>query len=328
MTSPFANLVIAGVTKAGTTALLHYLAQHPDICGERHKESQLLLGDGGGPAALAVAYSQQFGHCHGEPWRLESSPAYFPAGPDVLQRMGRDVVDVRALIVLRDPVQRIWSGYRMKQGKGLVAPGSFADFVAAGLDHGPPGSDELLHRVFDTSRYATHLRPWLEALDDRLMVLFFEDLVTDTPSTLRSICSWLDIDPRPVEDFDLSVHNPGVLHRSAGLHATVGWINRRLAVPLRRAPWLRSSLLRAYQRVNATVIDEQVDDPTRAQLRAAYDDDAVALRRLLADHGHDRFPAWLTAEPDARSPSRSSAWSSAPRSPTSPTSPTPHGTTR
>lgn len=313
MTPPVANLIIAGVTKAGTTALLHYLEQHPAICAERHKESQPLLTEQGGRADLAVAYQEQFGHCRGEPWRLESSPAYFPVGPDLLERSGEPTSEMRVLIILRDPVTRIWSGYRMKRSKGLLPAGSFRDFVETGLYGELPDGDERLYRVFDTSRYAAHLHPWLERLGDRCLPLFFEDLVADTPAVLRSICDWLGIDPAPVDDFDLAVHNRGVLHRNSGLHTAAGWFNRTLAVSLRRLPGLRSRLLQAYELLNTEEFSEEVDSATRARLRTAYRGDAQALRRLLHDHGHDRVPAWLEdrrARPHQRS--RSTPWSTTP----------------
>ena len=34
-----ANLIIAGVTRAGTTSLFEALAWHPDICGSAAKET-------------------------------------------------------------------------------------------------------------------------------------------------------------------------------------------------------------------------------------------------------------------------------------------------
>ncbi len=297
MTTPFANLVIAGVTKAGTTALLHYLAQHPDICGERHKEAQLLVGDRG-PAELGTAYAAQFAHCRGERWRVESSPAYFGVGPQVLERIVQPVGELRVLIVLRDPVERVWSAYRMKRSKGLLPEGSFDEFVDNGL-HGTWSPEaEQLYQVFDTNLYTPHVRRWADALGAELKVLFFDDLASDTAGTVREIAAWLGLDDSCVDGFDLSVHNRGGLHRSAGLHAAAAGLNKTLSIPLRRIPAVRGALLRAYERANTTAVPEQMSPEAGQRLRAVHDEDARALRRLLADLGHERFPPWLALEPE------------------------------
>lgn len=291
-----ANLVIAGVTKAGTTALLHYLAQHPEICGERFKEAQLLLTHAGDPAAVEEGYDRQFRHWNGERYRLESSPAYFPAGPDLLD----GGAPTRVIIVLRDPVRRIWSGYRMKRRKGLVPDTTFETFVADGL----AGSDDPLHRVFSTSRYARHLRPWLERHGDDLLVLFFEDLIADTPGAVARVCEWLGLDTTVVADFRFAVHNRGVTPRSRRLHTAAAAANRVLALPLRRRVGLRSRLLGLYERLGTTSPEVELPDAVAEQLVAAHRQEAVELVRLLREHGRpDRLP-WGWATPSAQSADR------------------------
>ena len=38
-----ANLIVAGVSKCGSTSLFSYLAAHPDVCGSNVKETQFFM---------------------------------------------------------------------------------------------------------------------------------------------------------------------------------------------------------------------------------------------------------------------------------------------
>ncbi len=66
-----ANLIIAGVNKAGTTSLFYYLSAHPEICGSKDKETCYflpLLYDQ--QVAPISEYEKQFSHCESERYRI------------------------------------------------------------------------------------------------------------------------------------------------------------------------------------------------------------------------------------------------------------------
>ena len=78
------NLIIAGVNKAGSTSLFHYLSQHPEVCGSKDKETcyflPLLYNESISPI---TNYEAQFSHCGKSAYRLEATPAYIYGGEKI-----------------------------------------------------------------------------------------------------------------------------------------------------------------------------------------------------------------------------------------------------
>src|SRR5688572_20599902 len=98
------NLVIAGVTKAGTTSLHAYLSQHSGVAPADVKEVDHyapMIG-GGQPPSLAE-YARHFVAAGAAPFRLDASPNYFIGGRRLVARMAEELRGPRVLIALRDP---------------------------------------------------------------------------------------------------------------------------------------------------------------------------------------------------------------------------------
>lgn len=116
MDQPLVSFLIAGVQKGGTTALFEYLAAQGGVRLPRAKEVHFfddetedwrypdyvryhaLFGDGKGPAGEATPIYSYW------PNSLERIVAYNPA--------------MRLVILLRDPVERAWSHWRMEYARG------------------------------------------------------------------------------------------------------------------------------------------------------------------------------------------------------------------
>lgn len=113
--------VIAGVMKCGTTSLFEYINRHPLCVRARQKEPhafdwvwnqlQMLPGD-----TLAQKYANAFPSVPAHKFTGEATPSYILGGAEVLKRLVAAAPEQRALkviIILRDPVERAWSHYRM-----------------------------------------------------------------------------------------------------------------------------------------------------------------------------------------------------------------------
>ena len=107
------NLVIAGVTKSGTSSLYWYLVQHPEICGATNPQvNHFAPLRYGLPPEPLDAYERHFSQWSGERYRLEKSPTYFAGGHRLVDEIDRDP---RGLVVLAvcppAPLQpHRWSG--------------------------------------------------------------------------------------------------------------------------------------------------------------------------------------------------------------------------
>ncbi|GGF48342.1 hypothetical protein GCM10011519_22930 [Marmoricola endophyticus] len=290
------DLVIAGVTKAGTTSLFHYLAQHPDVGVPDVKEVDHYapLVEGREPPSLE-AYAAHFAGSGDRRVLLEASPRYFIGGPPLVDRLVADLASPKVLVVLRDPVARMWSSYTYKRSKDRLPDDvDLAEFVRRcrsvherGLVRDP---GHAAYRTLAVGVYADFLPAWLDGLGPDLRVVFADDLREPVP-LLRSLCEWVGLDPAPVAGFDLSARNATFQPRSRALRRAALAVNERLGSVL--PDGARRGLRRSYQRVNAGALAETFDPAVRAELEAFYAPTLPPLREMLVRHGATALPAWL-----------------------------------
>lgn len=293
------NLVIAGVTKAGTTSLFGYLGQHPDICPTRDKEVDHFtpLVHGGEPGDLSN-YATQFSKWAGEPWRLEASPRYFIGGRPLAERLVRDLPDLHVVITLRDPVTRLWSSYTFKKSKGRLPVdmrfGQYFDRCLSVFEAGTAREVEaLLFRALTVGRYADYLNDWFEVCGDRLRVVFFEQLVQAPRAQVARLCHWLGAATEPLTGFDFGVRNRTAQPRSLALRGLAFRFGRATRPLLDRHPELARALKSSYRRLNTGTLGEEMTPADRARVAEFYRPTFAPLRELLLAHGYADLPAWL-----------------------------------
>ena len=300
MTLP--NLLIPGVAKSGTTSMFWYLAQHPDICPADVKQinhfASLRYGDRG--VRPLDDYAAHFAHWSGQPYRLDASPTYVYGGERLLRAVRTSLPGTRVIILLRDPVSRLWSSYRYKHSRGRLPPTvDFADFLrqcrrmrASGADR-EPGAE--VHRALSMGYYDEFVPPWLDAFGPMATVVFFEHMVADPRRVLSSLFDWLGIDPEPAADLDPGVRNPTVQPRSRLLQRLATGANAALYAHLAGTGRIKSILRRGYYAVNGTTMTESAHQEDLRLVRHLYARSVEALARDLSARGYRNLPAWLDA---------------------------------
>lgn len=111
------NFIIVGVQKGGTTALFDYLSEDPDLALSKVKEVHFFddeTQDWGRPDY--EAYHAHFPAFDGRP-RGEATPIYI-YWPQSLERIRAYNPAVRLILLLRDPVARAFSHWRMEYARG------------------------------------------------------------------------------------------------------------------------------------------------------------------------------------------------------------------
>lgn len=111
------TFLIAGVQKGGTTALFDYLGDYDDVALSDAKEVHFFDDDARDWAAPDyAAYHARFPDPAGRPCG-EATPiySYWPAS---LERIATYNPAMKLILVLRDPVQRAWSHWRMEYARG------------------------------------------------------------------------------------------------------------------------------------------------------------------------------------------------------------------
>ncbi|KPQ08119.1 MAG: Sulfotransferase domain [Rhodobacteraceae bacterium HLUCCA12] len=159
---------IAGVQR------LSEICEAPD---DNHQSYVDLMTDGLRPGQVAI----------------DITPSYMTLKAEHFQTMA-GLGDTRFLLLLREPVARLWSAIRMRMAKKIDDE---TQFEAA--------CQELLDRIIDEGDgreiakgdYAKALSRLKRAVpDERLLVLFFEDLFCQ--QSLDRICAFLEIAPHPM----------------------------------------------------------------------------------------------------------------------------------
>ncbi|WP_293905307.1 sulfotransferase domain-containing protein [Phenylobacterium sp.] len=115
---PRVTFVIAGVQKGGTTALFDYLGDYADLALSDTKEVHFFDDERQDWAAPDyAAYHARFPAADGRPCG-EATPIY-SYWPGSLERIAAYNPAMKLILVLRDPVQRAWSHWRMEYARGV-----------------------------------------------------------------------------------------------------------------------------------------------------------------------------------------------------------------
>ena len=186
------NFIVAGVQKAGTTAIHDFLAQHPHVA---------LLRD------QALHFFDKEEHFTGEPdyrillgnfdpgwrWRVAGEvTADYLYYPRALERIARYNPKMKLIISLRNPVGRAFSQWNMRRAKGQE-PLEFTDALKRdqemGIWKGPRGNAYLAR-----SFYAPQLEQVFKLFPRaQVFVLKYEDFRTDHFSVLDRIFDFLGV---------------------------------------------------------------------------------------------------------------------------------------
>jgi Sulfotransferase domain len=304
--SRIADLVIAGVPKAGTGSLFAYLAQHPDVCGSDLKETGYFNHYNPqrhtGPVPPIETYARHFAHARGERYALEATPTYSYGGRPVIEAIRTVLGKPKIIISLRDPADRLWSAYTFQRSVGNnVRIGSFEEYVRILEQRHREGVQPVPRDGLHGLRigfYADYLGDWFEEFGDDLRVVFLEDLKHDPRAVVARLCAWLDIDVDVVASLDAEPRKVTQHPRSTLLAAAARTVKRRSERLLPATA--QRGLRRAYAQLNSGgELSERYDPELRRHVQGVYRESNLATARLLAARGYRDLPGWLTGSSPA-----------------------------
>lgn len=276
---------IIGAAKAGTTSLHLYLDQHPQIQMSANKEPRFFAGpeDGVPYAPGRIARLDEYEALFDDRVlvRGESSTDYaiHPRRTGVPQRIKAMVPGARFVYLVRDPIDRIVSHYRMRVAfLGERRP----------LEDAIDFKDRRSPYVWP-SLYASQLERFLrEFPQERFVVLDQHDLLHQRRATLRRVFAFLGVDV----GFDSARFDD---HLSSGSDfrayppAYARLVEHVLAPAARRLPGgVRQRLAVAQRRVWPEIPEPALPEPLRIRLAARLEPEAHRLRTLTGQP----FPGW------------------------------------
>lgn len=202
------NLVIAGCQRCGTTSLYRYLVEHPLIVGPVWKEVHYFNRSCNYEKGMSwyrghfplKSHIERLSKQHGgRAYVMEATPAYIVRASSVA-RFGETLPDAKVIVLLRDPIDRAISNYRMAMRKGYEEA-SFNDAVADELAWYEARADqiargEMLDRSGYLSRgvYVWQIRRLYEHYPpEQTMVLRSEDLFADVQGVYDKLLSFLEL---------------------------------------------------------------------------------------------------------------------------------------
>lgn len=213
---PMPDYLIIGCKRGGTTSLFNYLVRHPGVL---HMYPQVRENKSTDYFFKPNGHSERWYRSHfpSERYRRglertlgyraqagEASP-YYVWDPRIAGKVRAAAPDVRSILLLREPVRRAWSHYQERVQNG-VEPLTFAqalDAEDARLEGelermaADPAYYSAAHDFYayrERGNYAPQIRNWLASFPkEQLLVVFAEDLYTDTQGTFDQVCDFLSL---------------------------------------------------------------------------------------------------------------------------------------
>lgn len=291
------NLIIAGVTKAGTTSLYSYLRNHPEICGASVKETCyfLPLRYSGEQIAPSETYFSYFSQCSNEKHILEATPGYYYGGYETAVAIKNLLGNANIILMFRNPIDRFFSFYKYQKSQlNLPASLSAEEYLESCLSKFDP-KDRTQEKYWGIigGYYDNYLEDWYKVFSDKLHIFFFDELQANPQKLLVKICEALDIQASYFQNYNFTIENKSVNYRNAKIHALTLKINRVGEKFWRANPKLKQTLRSSYYKINGTQHDISQSDSIRTLLETHFAGHNKNLAAILAAHGKSYLPDWL-----------------------------------
>ena len=279
---PIPNFLVIGDLKAGSSSLNHYLRQHPQVyTPENIKELRYFSFDSSNPYHLTAEstrvrsfdeYQAYFKNSGAALAVGESSPNYLRS-PVAAQRIANEIPDVKLIVCLRNPADRLYSVHMMSYRSG-----------STNLTFEERAFRENCAWI-KGNFYWADLKKYMDLFcPDQLKVILFDDLKSDAAAVTRDLYRFLGVDDTFVPDF--SIQNQGGMPKNRFVFSSLIRA-KRLVKRFARPP---EFLARIWANVKTrSMYRQEMDAVTRRNVLAVFHDDIMRTQDLI---GRD-LRGWL-----------------------------------
>ena len=259
-----------GAQKCASTWLHRILAAHPEVVVAEEKEVDFFSYrfDHG-----YQWYERQFVNSDSARASGEISPSYF-CEASVPERVAAYVPTASILVSFRDPVERALSNHRHEVRAGHIRGPDLT--FEAGLANNP--------MYLEQSRYAKHLKRWLEHFPrERIHAILMDDVREKPQTVAREVFEFLDIDPDVVPENLDKRFNKSHSHRSHALSSVKDTVYAMTRAPGLKWLWnlgARSGARAIYRQVNVMPSEQVIPTPPDELLAAVREQLAPDTREL------------------------------------------------
>jgi hypothetical protein len=234
------DFVIFGAQKSGTTWWFRLIEQHPDVVQPAHQRPELHFFDrlwSEWPTQEAISrYHRYFPRPAGK-LIGEKTPEYLSC-PWAAPMVKLAAPEARAIVLLRDPVERYVSGLSHYDRGGLL------EEEEEGLERTFGDRLRVVTDAISRGQYATQLEWLLEAYPaDRLLVLQYERCAADAAGQLLRTYAFLGMPPHTLPAEELSrPRNQAKLEKVSVPAEHIDLLRRYLRPEVRRLTALTSEI--------------------------------------------------------------------------------------
>lgn len=200
---------LVGAQKSGTTSLFAALANHPDVLMPRLKEP-FYYGNDVRYSKGRKFYEANFPENIPGKYYIDGSTNYLDH-PEAANRIRKDVPAAKIIIILRDPVERAYSHYRM-QVKNKIEELTFDEAlerekerIAEGAKISPAHNycyQRLGYRA--RGEYSRMLPVWQQVFaPEQLLILSAEDFFSDPMTHYREVLQFLRLNDHSPSHFEV-----------------------------------------------------------------------------------------------------------------------------
>jgi Sulfotransferase family len=310
MNTRLPNFLIIGAAKSGTTSLASYLGQHPDVFISPWKEPNYFALAGQslphiGPAPPEVIRELIHGHTvtdfakytelfcgAGNASAVGEASVRYLYYPQAASRIAETLKQPRIVAVLREPVSRCYSHYRMNV-QFQLEPLEFQEALDAEEARKKSNWDWDWHYA-SVSRYTQQIQRYFDHFGrEQVKVILYDDFMADPVRIFQEVCAFIGVASNLVPDMSRRGKVPYVpVH--AGFDRWLHWPSRsrRLVesvIPRRlRRPLMNR--LAACNRKPAAKLDVHL----KRRLGQTFREEIQKLEQLLG-----RSTGWLEGSTDS-----------------------------
>ena len=178
------SIIVVGPGRTGTTWLHRVLEGHVDLpYGIKETLFFSHFYDKG-----IDWYERNFRYATGARPIVEICPPYF-FKLESIARIKTHIPDCKIVATMRDPVDRVYSKYKLVRYKGAARRGTFEQTLAAWPS------------IADGARYAFHLSAWFQAFGrENVLVTLYDELRATPQQYLNRVTDFMGVEPIALAD--------------------------------------------------------------------------------------------------------------------------------
>ncbi len=202
------DFMIIGTQKGGTTSLYDYLIQHPDVQSTFRKEIHFFDNN----YDKGMKWYKSFFPLSSKKGITGEATPFYLFHPLVPNRIKKDIGDIKFIVLLRNPIERAFSHYKMEKRRGYEklsfrkALDVEEDRLSKSYKKVIDGQTIVDYQTFsykERGKYAEQLKRWFEIFPrENFLILNSENLFNKPNEIYQQVESFLGLDPFSEVNFE------------------------------------------------------------------------------------------------------------------------------